>query len=69
MLAAKRAGITHALLPELNRRDIEEIPPPARAGMRFEFLKTVDDALLLALESDGAGGFDAADRPAADAIS
>jgi ATP-dependent Lon protease len=68
MLAAKRAGITNALLPELNRRDIEEIPSPARAGMRFEFLKTVDDALLLALESDGVGGFDA-DRPAADAIS
>ncbi len=70
MLAAKRAGITHALLPELNRRDIEEIPPAARAGMRFEFLKTVDDALLLALESNGASsGFDAPDRPAADAIS
>jgi ATP-dependent Lon protease len=68
MLAAKRAGITNALLPELNRRDIEEIPSPARAGMRFEFLKTVDDALLLALEADGVGGFDA-DRPAADAIS
>ena len=26
MLAAKRAGITHVLLPELNRRDLEEIP-------------------------------------------
>jgi ATP-dependent Lon protease len=70
MLAAKRAGITHALLPELNQRDIEEIPPAARAGMRFDFLKTVDDALLLALESNGASsGFDAPDRPAADAIS
>jgi ATP-dependent Lon protease len=70
VLAAKRAGITHVLLPELNRRDIDEIPPLARAGMRFEFLKTVDDALLLALESNGASsGFDAPDRPAADAIS
>jgi ATP-dependent Lon protease len=70
MLAAKRAGITHALLPDLNRRDIEEIPPAARAEMHFDFLKTVDDALLLALESNGAGsGFDASDRPAADAIS
>jgi ATP-dependent Lon protease len=69
ILAAKRAGITHVLLPELNRRDIDEIPPAARAGMRFEFLKTVDDALLLALESNGASsGFEAAERPAADAI-
>jgi ATP-dependent Lon protease len=70
MLAAKRAGITQALLPELNRRDIEEIPPSARAGMRFEFLKTVDDALLLALESNGAGGgFESAETPATDSIS
>jgi ATP-dependent Lon protease len=69
MLAAKRAGITHALLPDLNRRDIEEIPPEARAGMHFDFLNTVDDALLLALESNGAGsGFDAPERPVADAI-
>jgi hypothetical protein len=36
--------------------------------MRFEFLKTVDDALLLALESNGAG-FDSAETPAADSIS
>ncbi|MPZ77269.1 MAG: endopeptidase La [Deltaproteobacteria bacterium] len=69
MLAAKRAGISCALLPELNRRDIEEIPASARTGLRFEFLKTVDDALLFALESDGTGDFIAADRPAADSLS
>jgi ATP-dependent Lon protease len=57
------------LLPELNRRDIEEIPATARAEMRFEFLKTVDDALLLALESDGADDYIPAERPAADSIS
>ncbi|MGH7825059.1 MAG: endopeptidase La [Candidatus Binatia bacterium] len=51
-LAAKRAGISYVLLPELNRRDIEEIPPPAREGMRFEFLKTVDEALAQALETE-----------------
>jgi ATP-dependent Lon protease len=52
VLAAKRAGITCVLLPELNRKDLEEIPSPARGGIRFELLKTVDDALRLALESD-----------------
>jgi ATP-dependent Lon protease len=55
VLAAKRAGITSVLLPELNRRDMEEIPPAAREGMRFEFLKTVDEALALALETEAAG--------------
>jgi len=55
VLAAKRAGISCVLLPELNRRDLEEIPIPARAGIRFEFLKTVDEALELALEPDAVG--------------
>jgi ATP-dependent Lon protease len=55
VLAAKRAGISCVLLPELNRKDLEEIPIPAREGIRFEFLKTVDEALRLALEPDAAG--------------
>ena len=50
VLAAKRAGLSCVLLPELNRKDIEEIPPTAREALRFEFLKTVDEALSLALE-------------------
>ncbi|MBI2997799.1 MAG: endopeptidase La [Deltaproteobacteria bacterium] len=52
VLAAKRAGIPRVLLPELNRKDMEEIPASGRAGIRFEFLKTVDEALLLALEPE-----------------
>ena len=50
VLAAKRAGISCILLPELNRNDLEDIPVAAREGMRFEFLRTVDEALRLALE-------------------
>jgi ATP-dependent Lon protease len=55
VLAAKRAGISCVLLPDLNRKDLEDIPPSALSGIRFEFLKTVDDALALALESQAAG--------------
>jgi ATP-dependent Lon protease len=62
VLAAKRAGISCVLLPELNRRDLEEIPMPARQGIRFEFLKTVDEALTLALEPDAAGTSPATER-------
>jgi ATP-dependent Lon protease len=57
MLAAKRAGITCVLLPELNRRDLEEIPLTGRSGIRFEFLKTADEALGLALEPKTPRGF------------
>ncbi len=52
VLAAKQAGISCILLPELNRKDLEDVPAAAREGLRFEFLRTVDDALHQALESD-----------------
>jgi ATP-dependent Lon protease len=55
VLAAKRGGISCVLLPELNRKDIEEVPATAREGIRFEFLNTVDDALQLALEPEALG--------------
>jgi ATP-dependent Lon protease len=69
VLAAKRAGISCVLLPELNRKDLEEIPAPARAGISFEFLKTVDDALTFALESDTAPAFASGDEIAANSFS
>jgi ATP-dependent Lon protease len=65
MLAAKRAGITCVLLPELNRKDLDEIPPAGREGIRFEFLKTADEALKLALEADAPGGYSPGERVAA----
>ena len=65
MLAAKRAGISTVLLPELNRRDLEEISQAGREGIRFEFLKTADEALRLALEADAPRGYFPAERLAA----
>jgi ATP-dependent Lon protease len=55
VLAAKRAGIACVLLPELNRKDLEEVPAAAREGIRFAFLNTVDEALQLALEAEAPG--------------
>ena len=52
VLAAKRAGISTVLLPAMNKRDLEEIPPSAAAGIQFQFLTTVDEALEHAVESD-----------------
>ncbi len=69
MLAARRAGISCVLLPELNRRDLEEIPVAGREGIRFEFLKTADEALQLALEPEAPGGFSPGERLAARSLS
>ncbi len=69
MLAAKRAGISRILLPDLNRRDLEEIPPAGREGIRFEFLKTADEALRLALEPDAPSGYSPGEKLAARSFS
>lgn len=50
ILAAKRAGITHIILSEDNRKDISEIREEYVRGMNFEFVRTNDDVLKLALE-------------------
>ncbi|MDL2258206.1 endopeptidase La [Eubacteriales bacterium OttesenSCG-928-K08] len=42
-LAALRAGITRVILPEGNRKDVEEIPEPARSELSFRFVAHLDD--------------------------
>jgi ATP-dependent Lon protease len=69
ILAAKRAGITCVLIPELKGRDMEEVPAAARVGIRFEFLKTVDDALSLALEPEGFNDFSGGETVSANSVS
>ena len=50
VLAAVRAGITTVLLPERNKKDIEDVPEAAREAVRLVWLSTVDDAIEAALE-------------------
>ena len=45
VLAAKRAGIECVVLPERNRRDIEEITDELLAGLDLQFVGTIDEAL------------------------
>jgi ATP-dependent Lon protease len=52
VLAALRAGITTVMLPERNRRDLEEIPADARKQLKFVWMERVDDALAAALSSN-----------------
>jgi ATP-dependent Lon protease len=49
VLAAKRAGIAKVVLPERNRRDLEEIPAELLEGLALEFVGGIDEALRYTL--------------------
>jgi ATP-dependent Lon protease len=51
VLAAMRAGIKTVMLPERNRRDVEDVPSEAREQLAFVFLSDVEQALATALET------------------
>ena len=50
ILAAKRAGIHTILLPEENRKDVEEITKEYIEGLTFHYVRSNDQVLELALE-------------------
>jgi ATP-dependent Lon protease len=52
VLAALRAGIKTVMLPERNRRDLEEIPADAREQLEFRWIKDVDEAVDTALSKE-----------------
>ncbi|MBC8022052.1 MAG: endopeptidase La [Burkholderiales bacterium] len=51
VLAALRAGITTVMLPERNRRDLEEIPAEAREQLELVWIENADQALATALST------------------
>jgi ATP-dependent Lon protease len=51
VLAAHRAGIKRVVLPERNSKDIVDIPETVRAELEINFVKKIDEALELTLES------------------
>lgn len=66
-LASQRAGIPHIILPNRNKKDLEDVPRPIRRKMDFIFCETMDEVLDQALmrppaeasavvESPGDGG-------------
>lgn len=50
ILAAKRAGIKHFILPDRNKTDLEEIPEHIKEGIQFHLIKVVDEAVNIALQ-------------------
>ncbi|MGD9301922.1 MAG: endopeptidase La [Desulfobacterales bacterium] len=51
VLAAHRAGIKTIILPELNRKDIEGLPPKVQKDIRFHCVNKMMDVLKIALEN------------------
>ncbi len=49
VLAAKRAGISTVILPKKNEKDLEEIPPHLKKGLKFHFVERMDEVFDLAL--------------------
>jgi ATP-dependent Lon protease len=49
VLAAKRAGIERVILPEKNRRDVDEIPVDLLQGLDLLYVGTMDEVLRYAL--------------------
>ncbi|HID38008.1 MAG TPA: endopeptidase La, partial [Calditrichaeota bacterium] len=52
VIAAKRAGISTVILPEKNKKDLEDIPKKTIKGMQFHFIKEVDELINLAFEDN-----------------
>jgi len=49
VIGAKIAGIKSIILPEFNKRDLDDIPVNGKKGIKFHFVKNFDDVLNIAL--------------------
>jgi len=49
VLAARRSGITMIVLPEANRKNLEQIPRGLRRDLKFVFVKHVLEVFSIAL--------------------
>ena len=51
ILAAKRAGITDLILCQDNQKDVEDIPNQYLKGLRFHYVKDIQEVINFALEA------------------
>jgi ATP-dependent Lon protease len=52
VLAAQAAGIKTVVLPERNRKDLQDVPKDARQGLRFVFVKNIEQVMKAALDKE-----------------
>jgi ATP-dependent Lon protease len=53
ILAAQRAGIRTVVLPERNKKDMQEVPESAKKDLKFKFVKRIEELLPIVLERAG----------------
>ena len=64
VLAAHRAGIKQIILPEKNKKDLEEIPKATRRGLKFYYVKEMKEVIDIALvKSPGRRSSAASNKP------
>jgi ATP-dependent Lon protease len=51
LLAAHRAGIFEAIMPEENRKDLADLPENLKSAMKLNFVSSMDEVLSIALAS------------------
>jgi len=49
ILAAKQAGIKTIIVPARNKKDLPDVPQEAKRGVRFEFVRSMKEALKIAV--------------------
>ncbi len=49
LLAAHRAGIKHVLIPEQNRRDLDDVPEDIKQDLQMTLIARMDEILPLVL--------------------
>jgi len=65
LLAARRGGIGHVLIPEENEKDLEEIPDKIKGGLEIRPVKWIDEVLDFAMAGKPVAAKDGADEAAA----
>lgn len=50
ILAAHRAGLKTVVMPEENKKDLEDVPAKIKKSLKFVFAKNIDDVLKVALK-------------------
>ena len=53
VLAARRAEIKHVILPDRNEKDLSEVREEIKKGMKFDFVKDIDEVLKITMEKAG----------------
>jgi ATP-dependent Lon protease len=52
LVAARRAGIVHVIIPDGNKRELTEIAEDIKGGLIFHPVTNMDEVLTLALRGD-----------------